>query len=153
MDGTHLREDLDEVAAALAEVAHMMVRNVSDTGTMSFTTGSTLARLGREGPSRLTALAAAEGVAQPSMTQLVQRLERQGLAVRVSDPKDGRVSLVAATDAGRELLAERRQALKGRVAELVAMLAPEEQAALHEAMRTALPIVRKMTEGAALPQM
>jgi DNA-binding MarR family transcriptional regulator len=35
---------------------------------------------------RLTALAAAEDTSQPAMTQLVQRMERQGLLQRLSDP-------------------------------------------------------------------
>ncbi|HYZ57653.1 MAG TPA: MarR family transcriptional regulator, partial [Streptosporangiaceae bacterium] len=46
-------------------------------------------------------LAAAECVSQPSMSQLVQRLEQQGLATRASDPADGRAALIAITDAGR----------------------------------------------------
>nr|WP_078917165.1 MarR family transcriptional regulator [Streptomyces sp. NRRL S-813] len=119
---------------------------------MSFTTASTLARLEREGPARLTALAVAEGVAQPSMTQLVQRLERRGLVRRVDDPADGRVTLVAVTDAGRELLAERRRLRDGRLADLLAALPAEEQQALGEAVRTALPLVRQMLEGAAGPR-
>ncbi|MEU0598502.1 MarR family transcriptional regulator [Streptomyces sp. NPDC006393] len=119
---------------------------------MSFTAASTLARLEREGPARLTALAAAEGVAQPSMTQLVQRLERRGLVRRVDDPADGRVTLVAVTDAGRELLAERRRLRDGRLADLLAALPAEEQQALGEAVRTALPLVRRMLEGAAAPR-
>ncbi len=38
-----------------------------------------LNRLDREGPMRVTALAEAEGSSQSGMTQLVQRMERQGL--------------------------------------------------------------------------
>jgi DNA-binding MarR family transcriptional regulator len=39
------------------------------------------------------------------MTQLVGRLERDGLVRRVPDPHDGRGVLVEATDPGREVLA------------------------------------------------
>ena len=53
-----------------------------------------------DGPTRLTTLAAKEGVGQPSMTQLIQRLERQDLVTRLADPEDGRAALVAITDAG-----------------------------------------------------
>lgn len=111
---------------------------------MSFTAASALARLEREGPARLTALAAAEGVTQPSMTQLVQRLERQALALRIDDPEDGRVTLVAITDTGREVLAERRQERDARLAALLSSLPDEEQQALASAMRTALPLVQRM---------
>jgi nucleotide-binding universal stress UspA family protein len=35
------------------------------------------------------ALATATGIAQPAMTQLVGRLEREGLVIRLADPEDG----------------------------------------------------------------
>jgi DNA-binding MarR family transcriptional regulator len=134
----------EEIAGALAEVAGAVVRSLTDRRGMSFTTASTLGRLEREGPLRLTVLATAEGVAQPSMTQLVQRLENQGLATRVSDPDDGRVTLVAITDAGREVLAERRREREARLVRLLATLSKEERRALGSAVQTALPLVRRM---------
>jgi DNA-binding MarR family transcriptional regulator len=134
-----------EVAAALDElVREMAIDHLSDWRGISLTTVSTLGRLEREGPIRLTALAAAEGVTQPSMTVLVQRLEAQGLASRISDPEDGRVRLVALTDAGRELMAERRRTRDARVAGLLAALPEQDVRALSEALHTALPIVRRM---------
>ncbi|WP_244217027.1 MarR family winged helix-turn-helix transcriptional regulator [Streptomyces carpinensis] len=151
MDHPDRGQDPLETAHALAETASAVIRAVTDRRDMSFTTASTLARLEREGPARLTALAAAEGVAQPSMTQLVQRLERRGLASRVDDPGDGRVTLVAVTDAGRDLLAERRRTRDARLAGLLAELTAEEQQALGAAVRTALPLVLRMLEGDAAP--
>ncbi|MEU0388829.1 MarR family winged helix-turn-helix transcriptional regulator [Streptomyces chartreusis] len=136
----------EEIAGALADVAGAVVRGLADRRGMSFTTASTLGRLEREGPSRLTALAVAEGVAQPSMTQLVQRLENKGLATRVSDPDDGRVTLVAITDAGREVLAERRRERNARLAHRLAALSEDERRALGSAMRTALPLVRRIVD-------
>ncbi|MBV6701690.1 MarR family winged helix-turn-helix transcriptional regulator [Kitasatospora aureofaciens] len=141
-------EGLQDVAAELNELATGLVRHLlSDRQGMSLTTVAALGRLEQEGPIRLTALAAAEGIAQPSMTALVQRLERQGLASRSTDPADGRVCLVAITDAGRELLAERHRAQRARVAGLLAALPEQDVQALSEAMHTALPIVRRMLRG------
>ncbi|MFJ9818547.1 MarR family winged helix-turn-helix transcriptional regulator [Streptomyces sp. NPDC101151] len=138
-------ESPKEVAAALHElVSGMAWYLMSNWQGMSLTTAATLARLEREGPIRLTALAALEGLAQPSMTVLVDRLEAQGLASRVGDPEDGRVRLVAITDAGRELLAERRRAGDAWVADLLGVLHEQELQALGAATRTALPIVRRM---------
>ncbi|SCE08523.1 transcriptional regulator, MarR family [Streptomyces sp. DvalAA-43] len=132
------------MAAALHELVTGMVWQLSSSWQgMSLTTAATLSRLEREGPIRLTVLAAAEGLAQPSMTVLVQRLEAQGLASRVADPQDGRVRLVGITEAGRELLAERRRAGDARVAGLLAALPEQDVRALSEAMHTALPIVRR----------
>ncbi|MFE5588266.1 MarR family winged helix-turn-helix transcriptional regulator [Kitasatospora sp. NPDC056531] len=119
---------------------------------MSLTTVAAIGRLEQEGPIRLTALAAAEGIAQPSMTSLVQRLERQGLASRSADPRDGRVCLVAITDAGHELLAARRRAQRARVTGLLAELPEQDVQALSEAMHTALAIVRRMLRQAPSPR-
>jgi DNA-binding MarR family transcriptional regulator len=146
-------EGHQEVAAALNELATGMVRHLlSERQSMSLTTAAALSRLEQEGPIRLTALAAAEGIAQPSMTALVQRLEDQGLATRVGHPEDGRVRLVAITGAGRELMAERRRAQGARVADMLAALPEQDVRALGEAMRTALPIVRRMLQAAPQPR-
>ncbi len=146
-------EGHQEVAAALNELATGMVRHLlSERQSMSLITAAALSRLEQEGPIRLTALAAAEGIAQPSMTALVQRLEDQGLATRVGHPEDGRVRLVAITGAGRELMAERRRAQGARVADMLAALPEQDVRALGEAMRTALPIVRRMLQAAPQPR-
>src|ERR1700756_2724770 len=52
------------------------------------------------GPQRITDLAELEGVAQPTMTQLVNRLERQGLVSRERQRDDGRVVVVSTTETG-----------------------------------------------------
>ncbi len=68
----------------------------------------TLRRLEDEGPLRITDLAAAELVAQPTMTGIVRRLAADGLVMRSSDPDDARAVRVALTEAGREELASVR---------------------------------------------
>jgi DNA-binding MarR family transcriptional regulator len=54
------------------------------------------------GPQTLSALAAAEQVKLPTMSQLVAALERNGLAVRT--PIDRRSARISATEKGRRLL-------------------------------------------------
>jgi DNA-binding MarR family transcriptional regulator len=135
-----------EVAAGLEELTRFAVRRTGTPRDISFTTASTLARLEHEGPRRLTSLAADEGVAQPSMTQLVQRLERQGLVERDRDPGDRRVVWVAITDAGRRLLSDRRTSRAQELAELLATLPPEDEAALAAAVLAALPVIRRLAE-------
>ena len=53
------------------------------------------------GPLAIGALAAAEGVAAPTMTRLVDGLERDGFVRRRRDPADARGVLVEATPAGQ----------------------------------------------------
>ncbi len=73
------------IAEALRVGASVMIRHLAR-GT-SLTSRNVLAALAVEGPSRLTALATATGIAQPAMTQLVGRLERAGLVVQLIDPR------------------------------------------------------------------
>ena len=146
MEANRPGEDLGDLAAALLEVAALLVRQLPNRQGMTLTTGSVLGRLQREGPLRLTALAAAEGVAQPSMTQLVQKLERHGLAVRLPDPRDGRVCLVELTEAGRSALAERRRERQDWLTERLGELHIRDRDELDAALRAALPIVRQVTE-------
>ena len=53
---------------------------------LSRSAAATLARLREDGPQRISALAHGESVAQPSMTQLVQRLERDAYVTRQAGP-------------------------------------------------------------------
>jgi DNA-binding MarR family transcriptional regulator len=59
-------------------------------------------------PRRITELAAREGVTQPAMTLLVNRLEEQSWVERSPDPTDGRAVLVVITSAGEDLIANMR---------------------------------------------
>lgn len=85
-----------------------LFRDVSTAGDISTTSAAVLARLGRLGPQRVTDLARAEGVSQPAMTQLVNRLEQDGLVARTADSADRRGVLVATSDRGAELVRTRR---------------------------------------------
>ena len=135
------------IAEALRVGASVMIRHLAR-GT-SLTSRNVLAALAAEGPSRLTALATATGIAQPAMTQLVGRLEREGLVVRLIDPEDGRATLVAITDAGRALRAEQRQSAHERMAELLDSLSADDQATLALAMRVAMPLLEQLNRDAA----
>ena len=108
---------------------------------LSLTAASTLRRL-ESGPHRLCELYAPEGVTQPAMTQLVTRLEKDGLARRDSDPGDGRAVVVSITDAGRAAVARRRE---GRARALSALLAglPADD---HAAILAVLPALDRLGE-------
>jgi DNA-binding MarR family transcriptional regulator len=120
-------------------------RRLAVPGELSPTAAFTLARLSRDGASRLTDLANSEHVTQPAMTQLVSRLEAQGLAERFREPGDARVVKVRVTGTGEALVASRRAARAARLTELLAMLPPGQQAALA----MALPALRSLAEVSA----
>ncbi|HEX6845192.1 MAG TPA: MarR family transcriptional regulator [Actinomycetota bacterium] len=60
------------------------------------------------GPLGIGALAAAEGVTAPTMSRLVDALERDGLVRREPDPTDARGVLVRATPKGTRVLTRGR---------------------------------------------
>jgi DNA-binding MarR family transcriptional regulator len=106
----------------------------SDRAGLSLTAAATLGRLQREGPARLTELAAAEGITQPSMTALVARLSAQGLVQRGEDPADRRAVVLSLTPAGADLLAQRRAARTTRLAPYLARLSPDDLRSIAPAM-------------------
>ena len=107
---------------------------------LSRTAASVLASLRDGGPQRITALAASEAVAQPTMTTLVSRLERDGLVARDSDPADARAVLIAVTHEGLRRLERIREARAGAIEHRLRELAPEER----EALAAALPVLGKL---------
>lgn len=130
-----------------------LFRSLSPPDGLSLTAAATLATLERSGPCRLTALAVNEGVTQPAMTQLVDRLQGMSLLDRTADPADGRVVQVSITGEGRAWLARRRAVRAGRVAELLVRLSPGEQALLTAALPAMEALANaQRTEGRAGPQ-
>jgi DNA-binding MarR family transcriptional regulator len=123
--GTELAHELDRRVAGLTR----LLRGGTGAG-LSVTALSTLRRVADGEESRITDLAAAEAVAQPSMTALVGRLEARGLVRRESDPADRRAVRVAITDAGREQLAAVRAARAELLGERIAALDESSKAAL-----------------------
>jgi DNA-binding MarR family transcriptional regulator len=148
MDAPHFNGSTDPVGEVIDVATDLTVRHLATRNGLSTTASLLVNRLTREGPARLTALAAAEGISQPAMTQLIQRLERQGFVARLSDPEDGRVALVAVTEAGRRLLDQRAGERRERLTELLATLSPEAESALRLAAHVALPILRQLLDNA-----
>lgn len=103
-------------------------------------TGASVLNTLRDGPRRITELAASQSVAQPTMTVAVQRLEARGLVVRERADDDRRATNVVLTDAGRAKLAGRHAA---RAAALQARLAALDDDGLA-ALEAALPALASL---------
>jgi DNA-binding MarR family transcriptional regulator len=138
----------ESAAEGLEQAAILMVRHLPVRTGLGLTANLTLSTLHREGPARVTALAATASIGQPAMTELVQRLERQSLVTRVDDPGDGRAALVTITNAGRALLDDQRRDRRDRMAELLAALPADDEVTLTLAMHLALPIIRRLIDDA-----
>jgi DNA-binding MarR family transcriptional regulator len=92
-----------------------------------------LVTISKKGELTLGELAAAEGVAPPSMTRIAANLEQAGLVERRPDPLDRRVARVALSAKGAELLAEARTLRTLYLSDRLSELAPEEVEVLSRA--------------------
>jgi DNA-binding MarR family transcriptional regulator len=142
--------DSDCIGDVIDQSMDLTARFLADRADLSASAAFALIRVRHEGPMRLTVLATEEGTSQPAMTQLVQRLERQGLVTRLADPDDGRASLVGITPHGEELLDDRKRLRRERLATLFEALTPEDQYALRLSAQVALPILARLIENAEL---
>jgi DNA-binding MarR family transcriptional regulator len=134
--------DVDELTTVIEDFVGIFIR-LPGVERLSFTTLSVLHTLGRTSPLRVAELTATEQVTQSAMTQLVTRLEVDGLVERRPDPADGRAVQVHLTDAGRQVLADRRADRVRRMTELVEHLDSAEGAAIA----AALPALRGLVTG------
>jgi DNA-binding MarR family transcriptional regulator len=95
-------EQVDYVAEHLlsraAVLVRLLVRQVRS-GEISRTEMEVLSIL-RDGPRNITELTELEGIAQPTMTLLVKRLQEKGWLRREGLPEDGRVVMISLTKAG-----------------------------------------------------
>jgi DNA-binding MarR family transcriptional regulator len=127
------QQALDHLTVTIVQQASLLTRLVfrhADTG-MSRSEASVLGTL-RAGPQRITTLAELEGLAQPTVTILVKRLEDRGWVVRERATGDGRVVMVSLTDAGREALGEIRERYRPLLRAGLGELSDEQLAALTE---------------------
>jgi DNA-binding MarR family transcriptional regulator len=141
--------DGEQIAAVLNAAAVLVVRHLSYGQGQSLTSSTVLALLADEGPARISVLAAASGVTQPSMTELVGRLQREGLVTRFTDPQDARATVVDITASGRARRKKLQKSIHDRVVELLDILPAEDQATLSLAMRVASPLIDQLSKLAA----
>lgn len=88
----------------------------------------------REGPRRISDLTGYAGVAQPTMTVLIDRMERQGWVRRVPDPADRRAVRVEITPPGEETIAQLLALRTVSLAQRLTALTAEDRAAIARAL-------------------
>ena len=91
------------------------------------------------GPIRMTELAAHERVRTPTTTVAIRRLEKLGLVKRSRDPSDLRAVLVDITPRG---LAQHKEALAARRAQLAALLSKLSEEDLETLTKALAPLER-----------
>jgi DNA-binding MarR family transcriptional regulator len=148
---TEREQRIERIAADLlpraSQLTRLVVRRASASdGGLARTEGGILRTLS-EGERRITELAELEGLAQPTTTALVKRLEEQGLVARGRDAADGRVALISLTAAGAAALGEFRRRYRGALAERLHAMSDEELAELDCASRVLGRLVAELQGG------
>jgi DNA-binding MarR family transcriptional regulator len=93
-----------------------------------------LSRLATGGSLRVGELASMLGIDNSTITPQAQKLERAGLITREPDPKDGRVAVLAITDAGRQLLERVHRSRRDLLLEKLRDWTPSDRAAVAAAL-------------------
>jgi DNA-binding MarR family transcriptional regulator len=147
---TRRLETIDLVASTFLTRASRLTRLLLRAGSreLSRTEAGLLVTL-LDGPRRITELAETEAVAQPTVTQLVDKLERRELVHRSRSADDGRVVLVSISPAGREQLASARAELSALLRATVEQLSDDELAALAAASETLARLIETLQPRAA----
>jgi DNA-binding MarR family transcriptional regulator len=112
--------DAHEVAAALRVSIGLLrrrLRQVQPEGELTLPETSALARLDRGGPATPGELAKLEQISPQSMGATLGALEERGLVARRPDPSDGRRAVISLTDAGRQMLQDKRTARTQQLAQ------------------------------------
>lgn len=139
---------LDNVSSHLLQraslVSRLLVRRSGHR--FSRTEGGVLSTL-TGGPRRITELAELEGLAQPSMTLLVRRLEQRGWVERERQPDDGRVVVISITDAGTTALEEFRTQYRALLRAHIETMSDEQLTALEHATQTLGSLVDALQGG------
>jgi DNA-binding MarR family transcriptional regulator len=130
-------EAIELVASTLLGRANRLIRLLMRSGEheLSRTEAGVLSTL-TDGPRRITELAATEALAQPTVTQLVDKLEGRGLVLRGRSGEDGRVVLVEISPSGREQLEELRAEIRANMREALVDLPDAELTELVHASET-----------------
>jgi DNA-binding MarR family transcriptional regulator len=128
---------IEQVASTLLGRAARLTRLLMRSGAhdLSRTEMGVLSTLS-DGPRRITQLAQTEALAQPTVTQLVDKLEGRGLVARERSGEDARVVIVKATAAGLERLEAVRAEIRANMREALVDLPDAELTELIHAAET-----------------
>jgi len=138
---------LDDIAEALPQRAAALSRLflAQTSAGISRTEVGVVAALAVR-PHRITELAAGEGLTQPAITRLVDRLQDRGWVGRQSDPDDGRVVMVRLTPAGQEMYGRLRAEYRALVHEEMAALADADVETLARAIDVLDELIARLQE-------
>jgi DNA-binding MarR family transcriptional regulator len=144
-----MADDLDvrDVAFALHVSMGLLLRRlrqVRTAGSLSVPETSALARLDRNGSATSSELARVEQISPQSMGATLSALEARGLVARDPDARDGRRIVLSVTEAGRQLLRDKRDARTEQLARALAAGFTREEL---DQLMAAAPLLERLAQG------
>jgi DNA-binding MarR family transcriptional regulator len=143
-------------AATIAEIARLLPQRNGQLGRLLWRhargplhrgMASVLSTLGGGGPLSISRLAETEGVAQPTLTRMVERLEAEGLVRRERSLTDGRVVMVTLTPDGLLELNAMRDRYLAVLAERLSSMTDRQLDDLRSASDTLQLLIETLREG------
>ncbi len=138
--------DVGQVAAALRVSIGLLLRRLRQVrvdGELTLPESSALVRLDRGGSATPGELAKLERISPQSMGATLAALEARGLVERRPDPRDGRRVVLSVTEAGRDVLRDKRNARAEQLAQ--ALSAGFTPAELRQLMAVA-PLLERLAQ-------
>lgn len=125
-------DDVDRLRVALLRLSRRIRAN--SVGELTQSQVSMFATILKSGPCTIGQLAELEHIKAPSASKILAGLEAIGFVERHDDPGDRRVSVIAATAAGREYFDTVRAAGRGWLADRLVTLDARDIAAIQRAL-------------------
>jgi DNA-binding MarR family transcriptional regulator len=139
----------ERLGAATSRLQALLRRQFAQ-AEITFTQARTLSTLATQGPHRVTDLALLEQVAQPTMSNLVARLEDRGLVKRKPDPSDPKATLISITREGTRQWQSMIALRTNVVASWLALLTRSDKKALEAALPALEHLVDEL-QGSGVP--
>lgn len=140
-------ESVDELVELLRETVVRLQPSSEEISAAWSTTQITMQQLRvmtilyHEGPTRVSDLARRLDVSTPTITGILDRLVRQRLSYRMSDPRDRRVVLNNLTQDGRDLVERLMPAHGDQAEKALERLSADERIGLRESLRALLRVI------------
>jgi DNA-binding MarR family transcriptional regulator len=147
-----LDRDLREKVEWIALVFPRTVRAMQGAGLESDPTNLTVSQwdalfvLEDREPCSLSELTKALGITQSSSSELIDRLVKAGYVEREPKPENRRMLSLKLTEAARQLVGRRKEALFSHFKEAISRLSPEDQAELLSAFQKIFNMMHKLKD-------
>jgi DNA-binding MarR family transcriptional regulator len=139
-----------QLTLLLRRVQHMHGMTAPDGVELDRSGYGIMSRIADSGPQRLSSLAHTFGLDPSTITRQVQALESSCLLERSRDPEDRRASLLALTQAGRDVLGSTRSLRVQRLRDAMSAWSAEERRTFGRLLEDFNEAVGRTVDGSAL---